>query len=209
MEKLFGILCFCGLISCFAVAFRQASCLQDWYKPRDYLGVDINNVMQRTQFLPKHMGVPHFFRITIPKKTTPCICAHWKQTSRQIFLFYFTGIEFVYVILQVCNVTCPFLYLLSRQVTCPRSSTSFLVRFLFPCCIGIHQAGHTEASLKGKRVVSDFKTAFYLCPSQFAHSGIRLLGMGALSFLCVAASRRCKGWGQGSRNWGELEGMCG
>lgn len=57
----------------------------------------------------------------------------------------------------------------------------FLACFLFHCCIST-QAGCTEASSKGEHVVSDFKTAFYLCLAQFAHPGIRLLGMGTLTF---------------------------
>lgn len=64
-------------------------------------------------------------------------------------LLCFTGIEFTDVIQQVCNVTYPFPYLLSRQVTHLRHSMSFFVRFLFHCCISTHQAGHTSSLIKG------------------------------------------------------------
>lgn len=132
------------------------------------MGVNINTGMQRTLISPKTWESLIFFILKFLKKYLTYLCSLKKNLLADFPLFYFTGIEFAYMVQQVCNVTYPFVYLLSRQRTHLRSSISFFVHFLFHCWISIHEAAHTEASSKGKRVVSDFKTAFYLCPnSQF------------------------------------------
>lgn len=136
----------------------------------------------------QNMGMPHyFFLIKIPKKKYPMYLCSLKTNALADFpLLCFTGIKFTDVIQQVCNVTYPFPYLLSRQVTHLRHSMSFFCTFFVPL---LHQHSSSWTHIKPYRRVRGWflisKLLFICVPNNhFAHSGIRLLGMGTLSFGC-------------------------
>lgn len=159
-----------------------------WYKPQGWLDVDINTGMHRTLFLPKRRS-DSFFHIKIPKKLCHLFVLIGNKSWQFFPLFYFTGFEFTCVVHRVCNVTDPFMYLLSSSA--PQKQRKLSSKFFVHCCISIHQEGHSKASSEDKRFLLLSKLLMVCVPkSKLGYSGCSVWGP---CILGVAATRRSKG----------------